>query len=208
MLKTLFGTMVAVSVVVSVSHAEDQLDVGMIAPTSIVAEFITGDLAERGLVCPVLANRDAMKVAVFVKRLDDPVLPLVATIEELVADNAVLKWSFIFVSHENAPTPSQEEWDAQLAQLKQIASDRKIKHLSIGLMLRNPDSRKPSKAKRQLGFFVDGDVVVMLIRPDVKAKRGFIQYLRVLKSEEIEMETIERIKCQLKDAIASAGVQG
>jgi hypothetical protein len=208
MLKTFFGTFVGVIVAVSVSLAEEQLEVGMVAPTSVVAEFITGDLAKFRSVCPVLANRDAVKVAVFVKSVDDPVLPLVEAIEEVVADDAALKWSFVFVSHENAPTPSTEEWDAQFAHLKKLASDRKINHLSIGMMLRNPDNGKPSKAKRQLGFFGDGDVVVMLIRPDAKGKRGLIQYLSVLKSEEIEKETIEHIRSQLKDALAAASVKG
>ena len=208
MLRGCFGTLIGILSIASVSLAEDQLKVGMNAPTSIVAEFITGDWSERGSSCPVLANRDAMKVAVFVKNLEEPVLPLVGAIEEMVADDASLKWSFVFVSHENAPTPSQDEWDAQLTQLRKLASERMIKHLSIGVMLRNPDNGKPSKAKRQLGFFGDGDVVVMLIRPDANTKREVIQYLRVLKSEEIQKRTIEQIRSQLKDALKAANDEG
>lgn len=204
MLKALIGTLVGVLVFGSVSLAEDPLRVGMNAPTSIVAEFITGDWAERGSACPVLANRDAMKVAVFVKSLSAPVLPLVGAIEEVIADDASLKWSFVFVSHENAPTPSQDEWDAQVAQLRKVTSEKKIKHLSLGVMLRNPDTGKLTRAKRQLGFFGDGDVVVMLICPNENAKRGVIQYLSVLKSEEIDENVIERIRSQLKDALANA----
>jgi hypothetical protein len=204
MIKTLFGPLFGILVGVSVSIAEDQFKVGMNAPTSIVAEFITGDWAEYGSACPVLLNRDAMKVAVFVKQLKDPVVPLIGAIEEIVAADSKLKWSFVFVSHENAPTPSQEDWDAQLAQLKKLARDKELKGLSLGVMLRNPDNGKPSRTRRQLGFFGDGDVVVMLIRPDATAKRGVVQYLRVLKSEEIEEKTIELISSQLKESVAKA----
>jgi hypothetical protein len=208
MLRICFVTLIGILSIVSVSIADDQLKVGMNAPTSIVAEFITGDWSERGTSCPVLANRDAMKVAVFVKHLEEPVLPLVAAIEELVAADASLKWSFVFVSHENAPTPSQDEWDAQLTQLKKVASERMFNHLSIGVMIRNPDNGKPSKARRQLGFFGDGDVVVMLIRPDANAKRGIIKYLRMLNSEEVQATTIEQIRSQLKDALKAANDEG
>lgn len=208
MLRAYCTTLIGILGVASVSLAEDQLKVGMNAPTSIVAEFITGDWAERGSSCPVLTNRDAMKVAVFVKRLDDPVLPMIGAIEEVVADDASLKWSFVFVSHENAPTPSQQEWDTQLAHLRKLSTDKKIRHLSLGVMIRNPDNGKPSSAKRQLGFFGDGDVVVMLIRPYANAKRGVIQFLSTLKSEEINKQAIDRVRNQLKDALAAARSKG
>ncbi len=208
MLRVIVCTLVGIIVVATASLAEDPLKVGMIAPTSIVAEFVTGEWAERGSSCPVLANREAMKVAVFVKQLNDPVLPLVNAIEEIVASDSSLKWSFVFVSHENAPTPSQAEWDSQLARLRKLAGDMKMEHLSLGVLIRNPDTGSPSKAKRQLGFFGDGDVVVMLIRPDANAKRGVIQYLSVLKSEEIQEKAIERIGSQLKEAIVKAKPKG
>jgi hypothetical protein len=198
----LFGMLVALCVVCT-ARSEEQLNVGMIAPTSIVAEFVTGDLAKRGSACPVLTNRGSVKIAVFIKRLDDQVLPLISAIEGLVAQDAALKHSFVFLSHENAPTPSQDDWDDQLAHLKKLASERDIKHLSIGVMLRNPDNVKPTRAKRHLGFFENGDVVVMLIRPDAKVKRGCIQYVSLLKSEEIEMKTVELIRNQLVHAIAA-----
>jgi hypothetical protein len=152
MLRLCFITLIGVSSIACVSLAEDELKVGMKAPTSIVAEFITGEWSERGSSCPVLAHRDAMKIAVFVKRLENPVLPLLGAMDELIAGDSSLKWSFVFVSHENAPTPSQEEWDTQLEQLRKVASDRMLKHLSLGVLLRNPDNGRPTRAKRQLGF--------------------------------------------------------
>lgn len=187
-----------------VSYAEDQLKVGMLAPPSIVAEFFTGKWSERGSACPVLVNRDATKVAVFVKRLDDPIIPLIGEMEKIVANDGSLKWSFVFVSHENSPTPSQEEWDAQISQIKKLANDKAISHLSIGSMLRIPDNSKSVRAKRQLGFFGDGDVVVMLINPDQKKNRGLIQFVEFLKTRELNKEKIEQISSQLKVAIANA----
>lgn len=194
--------------VASVGLADEPLEVGVTAPTSIVAEFVTGKWAEHGTACPVLAHRDAMKIAVFVKRLDAPVLPLVSAIDRLVSEDDSLKWSFVFVSHENAPTPSDEEWKAQLDQLRSLSNDKKIVNLSLGVMLRNPDTGRPSKAKRELGFWGEGDVVVMLIRPDSKAKRGVIQHVDILKSDSIQQQTVDQIMTQLKDAVAVARSKG
>ena len=131
-------------------------------------------------------------------------MPLVAAIEEIVASDSTLKWSFVFVSHENDPTPTQEDWDAQLEHLKKLALDKKIEHLSLGILNRIPDKDKPSRAMRKLGFFGDGDVVVMLIQPDSNAQRGVMQYVSVLKSKEIQEKTIEQIGSQLEEAIAAA----
>lgn len=203
MSRNFFMTMTAILSFVPVAFADDPLKVGMNAPTSIVAEFITGGWSERGVSCPVLGNRDAMKVAVFVKRFDDSVLPLIESIEKIVADDASLKWSFAFVSHENAPTPSQEEWNTQCAQIRKLTGERSIKRLSVGLLLRIPDDGKPTKAKRQLGIFHESNVVVMLIRPDANAKRGVISYLSHLKAEELNEQSIERVTDQLKAAIAA-----
>jgi hypothetical protein len=198
---------VIIALLSSVCFAQDQLKPGMNAPTSIVARFISGDWAKQGSACPILNHRNEVKIAIYVKRAHEPVLPLIATLDELVAEHAALKWSFVFVSHENSPTPNQVEWDAELVRLKKLTSDRNIQHLSFGLLLRDPENGKPVGAKPRLGFFGDGDIVVMLIRPDEKVKRGVIHYLSVLKSEELDAGTIQRIASQLRDGLAEVSFQ-
>jgi hypothetical protein len=203
MLNRLCVYLIGVLCLGQVALAEDQLKVGENAPTSIVAEFFTGEFGLRGSACPVLAHRDAVKVAVFVKTLDDSVVPLIETLEGIVAADEKLKWSFVFVSHENSPTPSQEEWDTQVAQIKKVTNENKIHHLSVGLMLRILDP-SGSRAKSKLGFFEDSDVVVMLIRPNAKGQRGVIHFVRKLKSTELHSESIKAIKDEINQALAAS----
>lgn len=190
----------------SVAIAEDRIKVGAMAPASIVAEFITGEWATvHKSACPVLVHRDAVKVAIFAKNLDDALVPLIEAMEEVVAGDSSLKWSFVFVSHENAPTPSHQEWDALVANVKKRTDEKKIRHLSVGLMQRIPDPRN-SRANPKLGFLEDGEVVVMLICPDGNRQRGVIQFEKKIKSAELDEQSIRTVKDEIKKTLAAVSI--
>jgi hypothetical protein len=195
-------------VFVSGAAAQGELRVGMPAPSGIVGSFVTGIWAEKGTASPVHLHRDSPKIAVFAKTLDERMLPLATKIDELVAGNLSLKWSFLFLSHENDPTPADDAWESQLKSLKNLASNNTIKHISIGVMLRIADTGRPGRSKRRLGFLKDGDVVVMLIAPDAAGNGATIQYVQIIKPNQLEQNSIEQIIRDLRMAIAEAGLQG
>lgn len=139
---------------------------GKNAPASIVATFLSGAwIDEQREVCPVLAHRNEARIAIFSKDSSDAVMKLADRMDAIVAEHPQLKSSFLFVSHENHPTPSEDEWKAQLDTLKQQVAKHQIQHLAAGLMIRIPDPNAITRARKQVGVFQDGDLVVMLIVP-------------------------------------------
>lgn len=186
-----------------------KLTVGQRPPVSAVARFSSGAWAtsKARSACPVLLNSQAVKVAVYTRDVTPHVVHLMREINKLVAHEPALKWSFVFVSHENDPTPTEEEFNVLIEKLKTIARDELINNLSIGIMERVPESDRPSRRKRELGFVDDGETVVMLIGPspsDPKSKRAVIQYLETAKSETLTQESVQRIVDALKQASSKA----
>ena len=179
---------------------KDGLYVGMPAPASIVAEFVSGEKADKRM-CPVLRNHEETKIAIFSKQFNAPVLALMKLADGIVAGTPELKSSFAFVSHENAPTPTVTEFDDQLSEIRREATENSIKHLSIGLMIRIPDNQKNTRAKPSLGFFGDGDIVVMLISPEKGHHHAIVRYFQVLQSETAAGE-IERVCNELRSTFA------
>jgi hypothetical protein len=177
---------------------KDGLYIGMPALGSIVAQFVTGPKADK-TVCPVLFEREETKIAIFAKQLNAPVLSLIQSIDEIVAATPKLKSSFVFLSHENAPTPTEADFENQLAEIKRLAAEKSIEHLAMGLMIRIPDSQRNTRARRSLGFFGDGDIVVMLIGPGKNRNSTMIRYFQVLNSESATGE-IERVCKELRRA--------
>lgn len=172
------------------------------APTSIVGTFVPGGWCkEQQSVCAVLKHRDDPKIAVFTRTLNDNVMRLTAAMDKVVAEDSSLKWSFLFVSHENSPTPNQEDWDAELVRLKQAFAEHQIEHIAAGLMLRLPDEQKVTRAKKQVGVFDAGDLVVMLIRPQ-QGTDAVIQEVSVFQSEKLTAMDIEKATRQM--ALAAA----
>lgn len=190
----MFKTIVSLNYLLIMSvglQAADRPEIGKQAPTNVVGTFVPGGWSEKQhSVCAVLAHRKEQKVAIFARALNDNVMQLTAAIDKVVAENSTLKWSFLLVSHENSPTPNEEVWDAELLRLKQSVAEQKIKHLAAGLMIRVPDESKPSRAKRQIGVFDEGDLVVMLIRPEA-GSYGVIREVSVLQSEKLTAEDLE-----------------
>lgn len=183
-----------------IAHAAEHPAVGEKAPNSIVGTFVKGGWsAEQHNVCPVLAHRGDQKIAVFAKSASDNVLGLTEALDAVVANDESLKWSFLFVSHENSPTPTQEDWDKELARLAELTSRHKLSHMAVGQMIRIPDSTKSTRARPQVGEFQDGDVVVMLIRPQ-SGTFGTIAEVAVVHAEQLDSPAIERIANQMVTA--------
>ena len=175
---------------------KDGLYIGMPALGSIVAQFASGAKAGKTM-CPVLFEREETKIAIFAKQLNAPVISLIQSAEEIVAATPRLKSSFVFLSHENAPTPSEADFEDQLAEIKRVAAEKTIKHLSMGLMIRIPDNQRNTRARRSLGFFGEGDIVVMLIGPGENRYSSVVRYFQVLNSESAIGE-IERVREELR----------
>lgn len=193
LLPCLLTTMVCVG-------ASERPEIGKHAPKSVVATFVPGGWSEeQHSVCAVLAHRKEQKIAVFARNLNPNVMLLTSAMDKVVAENSTLKWSFLLVSHENSPTPNQEEWDAELLRLKQMTTDHKIEHLAAGLMIRLPEENQPSRALRKVGVFDEGDVVVMLIRPQAGAY-GIIQEVSVLQSNELTSLDVDKVAQQMAAA--------
>ena len=187
--------------------SNEKFQVGQRAPAGIVARFATGPWAARKTksACPVLINRQETKIAIFARQLSSDVLRLAVEVDKLVAEDAQLKWSFVFVSHENDPTPSLESWEAQLAEFPTLATKHDMNHLSLGLMKRAPERGQLSRAKSKLGFPEDTDTVIMLISPSsgTNSIRGTIRHATALKSAELVPETVATITKQLQAAVAA-----
>lgn len=173
----------------------------------MVARFATGPWSARKAksACPVLIHRQEMKIAIFARRLDPDVLRLAVAVDRLVASEPRLKWSFVFVSHENDPTPTLESWEARLAESQTLATTHEIDHLSVGLMKRASEPGTITRARRKLGFLDDTGVVVMLISPSAgtNAVRGTIRYVVATKSAELVPEAVATITKQLQHAVAA-----
>lgn len=181
-------------------QAVERPEVGKHAPKSVVGTFVPGGWSEeQHSVCAVLAHRKEQKIAIFARNLNPNVMLLTAAMDKVVAENSTLKWSFLLVSHENSPTPSQEEWDAELLRLKQMTTDHKVEHLAAGLMIRLPDENQPSRALRKVGVFDEGDLVVMLIRPQAGAN-GIIQEVSVLQSNNLTNLDMDKVAKQMAAA--------
>ncbi|MEO1615391.1 MAG: hypothetical protein AAFV88_06050 [Planctomycetota bacterium] len=142
--------------------------VGARTPYSAVAVFATGRWAEGGArsACPVLKNRQHAKVAIFTRNLTPNVVEMLKEVDTFLEGRSDLKWSFVFVSHENDPTPSENEFETMLDDIRSIAKQAEIDNLSIGLMKRVPEPG--GRAKQRLGFVEEGETVVMLIKPPRK----------------------------------------
>lgn len=179
---------------------KDGLYVGMDAPTSIVAQFVTGPFGERSL-CPVLYKRESLKVAVFARDFNTEVGSLVKAVDKVVATSQMDDVSFVFISHENDPTPSEMEFQVQLETMKKFAEQEMIDHLSLGTMIRIPDKTVSTRALKKLGFFGDGESVVMVISPGPRKNRGVVRYFRVLKAGVSE-EEIKELSIELTEALA------
>lgn len=180
---------------------------GQKAPTSVVATFLSGAwVDEQRDACPVLLRRDEAKIAIFSKDSSDAVMKLADRMDAIVADNQQLKSSFLFVSHENQPTPSEEEWASQLQSLKQQVAKYGIQNLAAGLMIRLPDPNAVTRARRQVGVFQDGDIVVMLIVPK-KGTFGVVQEAASLKSAELTDEQLDKVTALMKAAVTSLSVE-
>jgi len=174
---------------------------GQNAPTSIVATFLSGAwIDEQREVCPVLAHRNEARIAIFSKDSGDAVMKLADRMDAVVAEHPQLKSSFLFVSHENQPTPSEDEWKAQLETLKQQVARHEIQNLAAGLMIRIPDPNAITRARKQVGVFQDGDLVVMLIVPQ-KGTFGLVQEAASLKSAEQTNEQLDNVTAQMKAAV-------
>jgi len=174
---------------------------GQKAPTSVVATFLSGAwVDEQRDVCPVLIHRDDTRIAIFSKDSSDAVMKLADRMDAIVADHERLKSSFLFVSHENKPTPSEEEWDSQLQSLRQQVAKYEIQNLAAGLMIRLPDPKAITRARRQVGVFQDGNLVVMLIVPQ-KGTFGVVQEAVSLKSAELSNEQLDQVTALMKKAV-------
>ncbi len=187
-------------------HAEPPQK-GQKAPASIVATFLSGAwMEEQRDVCPVLAHRNEARIAIFSKDSGDAVMKLADRMDAIVAEHPQLKSSFLFVSHENQPTPSEDEWNAQLDMLKQQVAKHQIQHLAAGLMIRIPDPNAITRARKQVGVFQDGDLVVMLIVPQ-KGTFGVVQEAASLKSAELTDEQLDKATAQMKAAVKAMSVE-
>lgn len=180
---------------------------GQKAPTSIVATFLSGAwVDEQRNACPVLIHRNETRIAIFSKDSSDPVMKLADRMDAIVAEHPQLKSSFLFVSHENQPTPSEDEWKAQLETLKQQVAKHQIQHMAAGLMIRIPDPNAVTRARKQVGVFQDGDLVVMLIVPQ-KGTFGVVQEAAALKSAELTNEQLENVAAQMKAAVKAMSAE-
>lgn len=193
---------IAVVAVTSVCHAESPENPDK-PPTSIVARFQPGAwIHEEKDACPILAHRKESRLAVFSRDSSDAVMKLANRMDSLVTGNERLKSSFLFVSHENRPTPSEDEWSEQFATLKKQTAKFEITHLAAGLMIRLPDEKAVTRARRQVGVFQDGDVVVMLIVPQQNTY-GIVRELVSLKSSELTDEKLDAVEQKMKAAAGS-----
>lgn len=173
---------------------------GMSPPTSIVAQFVSGPYAN-STACPTLGFRQNKKIAVFAKQLNPEVMKIAEKIEGIVTQDQSLARSFLFISHENDPTPSPTEFDKTVADLKSAFAEKGIQHLSAGVMIRIPKEKGPTRARTQVGIFDNDDVVVMAIQPDDKQHYGRITYLKFLKTNDITEPMVEQLSTDLRQAV-------
>lgn len=196
------------SIVAAAQDAPNPLSAGKRAPAGAVARFSTGPWAtpKARSACPVLLNRQHVKVAIYTRELTSDVVRLVQKIEKLVEKEPALKWSFVFVSHENDPTPSEAAYELQNENIKRLALDENISHISIGLMERSTKSDQPTRRKRRLGFVGKDETVVMLIGPTPSGKSSFakILYLETVKSLALSPEKTDTLVNSLTSAASEA----
>lgn len=184
-----------------------KLEAGQRAPASAVARFSTGPWAtpKPRSACPVLLHQQNIKVAVYTRDVTSQVVHLMREVNALVSKEPSLKWSFVFVSHENHPTPTEEEFRSLIEKMKRIARAEQITHLSIGVMQRVPKSDRPIRAKRELGFVEEGETVVMLVAPtSQESARGIIRYVETVKSESLTSDRVQTIINVLEEASSKA----
>lgn len=171
---------------------------GMSPPTSIVAKFVTGPYAD-STACPTLGFRRNKKIAVFARTMDPQIVKLAEMVDGIVTQDESLARSFLFLSHENDPTPTPAEYEQMVGSLKTTLTERGIKHLSAGVMIRVPKVNGPTRAKASVGIFSDDDVVVMVIRPDSQQPYGKITYLKFFKTNEVTENLIEQLSAELRE---------
>jgi hypothetical protein len=176
------------------------------APRSVVAHFVSGPLAtpEPRSACPVLKNRKSPKIAVYTRDATPGVIKLAKAVDQIIAGKPELKWSFLFVSHENAPRPSEEQFKTQLAKLKRIASDEQISHLSIGLLERGPELGEKVLRKQSLGFLKEDQTAIALIyrSPDPKMRSFLMTGVQYASSDKLTTESIDQLITKLKASLA------
>ncbi len=188
----------------AVVFGDDDREITISSLNSAVATFATGEwAAERPNACPVMLHPNAPKVAVYTRHMNAGVLRLAQAVDGVVANDTALRWSYLFVSHENDPTPSPEEWDTQFTEIGQMASDYELEHLAVGLMLRIPESDEPIRVRRNLGIFHDGDVVLAWIVPTADGRRGTIGYCRVLDSAQLDDNLVDEVIRDLRETMAT-----
>lgn len=173
---------------------------GMSPPTSIVARFVTGPYADSSA-CPTLGFRRNKKIAVFARKLNPQVIQLAEMVDGIVTQDESLARSFLFISHENDPTPTVAEYEQMLDSLKTSLTKQGIQHLSAGVMIRIPKENGPTRAIAKVGIFDNDDVVVMVIQPNSRQLNGKITYLKFLKTNEVTETAIEQLSTELHQAV-------
>lgn len=182
----------------------EQLTVGGRAPTSAVATFVSGPWSKRESrsACPILINYQHAKIAVYLRNTDDKIAMTLKAFDKLTGTEPALDWSFVFVTHENTPTPTDEEFESLLGATTQFAKKHQIANLSFGVMKQVKESG--GRFKQKLGFVADDEVVVMLITPNAnapKVKWSHIRYARVLKSSQLDSASVVSMVNEIRAAL-------
>ncbi|QDV26981.1 hypothetical protein [Aureliella helgolandensis] len=186
------------------SEKQPSFSVGDRAPSSAVARFVTGPWADPQprVACPVLLNRKSPKVAVYTRAVTPAVVELLKALDAVVAEQDALKWSFVLVSHENDPRPTDEEFNAQLKELELLASKQSLRSLSLGVLERAPVPAQVVRRKLKLGFLEQGETIVALIAPPESSKRSFaeLHYVHRFHADDISANKLDEVVVDLRNA--------
>lgn len=186
-------------------NANGRFNIGDRAPASAVATFVAGPWSERKShsACPVLLNRQHAKVAVYVRKTSEEISEILQAVDRVAGTAPELKWSFVFVSHENSPTPSDQEYESLLNATAEFALKHEISNLSFGVMKQVAEGGR--RLKQKLGFVAEDELVIMLITPDStesKSGRVRIRYAQVLKIGELNSASVKAVVQDIESIIA------
>ncbi|MDB4766921.1 hypothetical protein OAG71_04455 [bacterium] len=168
-------------------------------PLTAIAQFGTGGWSEiskrEG---PKIFKQRMPQIVIFTKRGDDEVFQLAKRVDELVENQEWGKWCALVICHQNAPTPSIEQWQEQAESLNSKVVENRLSAVSVGLWKRFPETLSKTRAHRRFDGFNEYDVAVFF--RDLNRKT---QYMELLNANQIDDETLDRIENQLKALVAS-----
>lgn len=184
----------------SVSVQGKGLKVGEQAPVSGVYFAMGFWAAEHKMTCPAARRGKEPKIAVYTTTLDENVLDLALAVDRLIAHDSALKWSFVSVSDKKGGSTSvkspgyysKDELAERLRELKESASGKGIKQLTIGIT-----SAGLAKEREKVGLSNEHNVVVAFLDGDRRKSRR-VKFAKSVHSSKLDAKMIESLLAEIQ----------